>query len=435
MSPIKQTTSICPTCHQIISATIYEKNNKLYMSKTCPEHGYYEDLIWYDYELYKRFERFQIDGKPLNTRKSKKGCPYDCGICEHHKSSTVLGVVDVTSRCNLRCPDCFAYPGEEEPTQDEVKSAIDNLAKNSPCAMGIQLSGGEPTLRADLPEIISYAKRKFDHVEVDTNGIKLAESVEYCKTLESAGNSVIYLQFDGTTDEPYQILRRKNLWKIKRKAVENHRQAGQKPAIVLVPTVVKGVNDHQIGDIIRFAIENSDVIRGVNFQPISFCGRAGYNAKRRITVPDVIHRLAHQTKILKPKDFYPAAVLTPLLNEYAPASCHFSCGTATYLLVNNDGVEPITSYLDVENLMNHPTSKFTLLRCAKWKLLKDIMKYVLKGKYKSLSDLHFKLIFIGAMHFMDPYNLDFDRLRRCIIHYALPDGRIVPFCSYNIFGR
>lgn len=460
MNPIRATKSICPRCYNIIDANLYEENGAVYMEKSCAEHGAFKDLYWSDYHLYKQFEAKDVEGARRseitgnNNKNKSEECPFACGLCPLHESSTVLGVIDVTMRCNLNCPTCFARSDGDgsghgkDPDFEQLKAIIDKFASDT-YAAGIQFSGGEPTLRDDLPELIAYTRKKFDHVEVNTNGVKMAESEEYCKEIESAGTSVVYLQFDGVTEAPYEKLRGRKLLDMKKKAIENHRTAGPKPAIVLVPTIVKGINDDQIGAIIKFAVENSAIIRGVNFQPVSFCGRTSYDYNERITVSDIIRKVEEQTGFIRKEDFFPPSLMSILLGTLASKSwvgCHFSCGAFSYLVVGKKGraggkIEPITKYLDMEKLAatytkNKRLSVFTALRHIHPGFIKELFIGFLKSHdYEDLSDLHFNLLFIGAMHFMDPYNFDCTRLRRCVIHYGLPDGRIVPFCSYNTMHR
>ncbi len=110
MQVIKQTKSLCPECLQVLDATIYEEDGKVYITKTCPEHGKVTELYWSDYEAYQRAEKLRADGTGLSNpqTQTKKGCPYDCGICPEHKSHTGLAIIDITNRCNLTCPVCFA---------------------------------------------------------------------------------------------------------------------------------------------------------------------------------------------------------------------------------------------------------------------------------------------------------------------------------------
>ncbi|MHC1579533.1 MAG: radical SAM protein, partial [Candidatus Alkanophagales archaeon] len=359
---VRRTWSLCPSCLSVVPAELHEEDNVIYIRKRCEEHGEFEDVYWADAELYRLFERRDVisglrrrpagaaaaagtgggwSGGVRGEGGGGRGCPFDCGLCPRHESATVLAVIDVTERCNLGCPTCFAAAGGggDDPDADEIKAVIDGLSRLRPKPAGIQFSGGEPTLRDDLAELVAYARRRFEHVEVNTNGLRLAESPEYCRELEAAGLSVFYLQFDGIGSEPYRALRGKDLWEIKKRAIENHRRAGERPAIVLVPTVVRGVNDHQIGEIIRFAAANADVVRGVNFQPVSLCGRNPFDVRRRITIPDVLRAAERQTSFLRAHDFFPASVMSVFVTQWGgpPVSCHFCCGAVTYLVVDSGG--------------------------------------------------------------------------------------------------
>lgn len=472
---IRRTQSLCPTCLNVIPAELYENENVIYLRKRCESHGEFEDIYWTDAELYRLFEARDAllgvhppktaiaTGTPAEVE--ERGCPFDCGLCVRHESATTLAIIDVTERCNLRCPTCFAAAGGgKDPNAEEIKAVIDRLSKLRPKPAGIQFSGGEPTLRDDLAELVAYAKRRFEHVEVNTNGLRLAESAEYCRELETAGLSVFYLQFDGIGPRPYETLRGKNLWDVKMQAIENHRRAGERPAIVLVPTVVRGVNDGQIGEIIKFAAANADVVRGVNFQPVSLCGRTSFDVSRRVTIPDVLHAAEQQTSFLKATDFFPASIMSLFITSWGgpPVGCHFCCGAVSYLIVGDSHKSgkggkrskmptpaPITRYLNVERLARgyarklqrkQEISTLDVLKSVKPRLLLSphflLDAFRLKSKkYDDISALHFKLLLVGAMHFMDAFNFDLERVRRCVIHYGLPDGRVVPFCAYNNIHR
>jgi len=470
MSVIKQTKSICPECFTVLDATIYEKDNKVYIEKTCPKHGKYNELYWSDYVQYVRAEKFRKEGEGLDNPRTKtvKDCPQDCGICPQHKSHTCLAIIDITNRCNLRCPVCFANAAAAgyvyEPTKQQIHDMLQNLRQNSPVpATALQFSGGEPTIREDLPELVKMAKDLgFRHLEVNTNGIRLSQSVEYCKTLDEAGVSTVYLQFDGLTSDVYKFTRGIDLLETKMKALENCRKAGLK-SIVLVVTLVKGVNDHQIGDIIRFAVENFDIIRCVNVQPVSLCGRLPEEEreKMRITIPDFMQLCEEQTnREIRVSDFYPVPTVVPIAQavgaikhkRYVEFTAHPHCGMATYFFVENGKITPITRYGNVDKFVKtmekvyeeaekgHGTrAKVRLagaLRHVKFGMLRKYLLPVLRdGSYEALGDLQRKTILLSAMHFMDPYNFDLERVQRCCIHYAVPDGRIIPFCTMNSIHR
>lgn len=470
--PIKNTDSICPECHKVIPARIFEEGGVVYIDKECSEHGRSKDVYWGDYDLYVRATKFSHEGTGFENPRTKtvKDCPFDCGPCPQHKSHTVLSIIDVTNRCNLSCPVCFAFAGAVgyvyEPTYEQIGEMLDNLRNNRPVpANAIQFSGGEPTLRKDLPEIVKMAKAKgFRHIEVNTNGIRLAKSVDYCRELKKAGASTIYLQFDGVTERPYRVLRGANLLPTKLKAIENLRKAGWR-SIVLVPTLAKGVNDDQLGALVDFAVKNRDIVRSLNIQPVSITGRIDYEKRKemRITIPDCVKLIENQTKgKIKRTDFYTVPFVVPMAQAigalrrrgYVEFTAHPHCGTATYIVPDEKGdYKPITRYGDVEELFGafgkvyeqikagkRRRAQLTLfvkaLRSVKFEFVrKHLLPIIAKGDYKSLSELHHRLIMIGMMHFMDPYNFDLERAQQCVIHYAVPDGRIISFCTMNTLHR
>ena len=470
MTFIKHTKSICPECFKVLEATIFEEDNKVYIKKECHEHGEFQDTYWSDYEQYQRAEKFRYDGDGLNNPRTEteKDCPLDCGICPRHKSHTGLAIIDVTNRCNLKCPVCFANAATAgyvyEPSKEQIIAMLENLRRNDPVpATALQFSGGEPTIREDLYELIRAAKELgFRHVEVNTNGIRLAHSVEYCRGLLEAGMSTLYLQFDGLTPEVYEFTRGKDLLQSKMKVIENCREAGLN-SVVLVVTLIKGVNDHQLGDIIRFAADNFDVIRCVNVQPVSLCGRLPEQEreKMRITIPDFMKAVEEQTDgKIKVSDFYPVPTVVPISKaigalkdrRYVEFTAHPHCGMATYVFIEDGEMVPITRYGNVEKFIGsmdkvyeeaskgHKTrAKMRLLgalRHAEFGLLRKYLWPILKtGSYESLGELHRKMLLISSMHFMDPYNFDLERVQRCVIHYAVPDGRIIPFCTMNSIHR
>jgi uncharacterized radical SAM superfamily Fe-S cluster-containing enzyme len=466
---IKETKSLCPECLQVLDATIYEEDNKVYITKECPEHGNVTELYWSDYEQYQRAETLRSDGTGLENPRTetKLGCPYDCGICPEHKSHTGLAIIDITNRCNLTCPVCFANAAAAgyvyEPTKEQIFEMLENLKQNKPVAPpALQFSGGEPTIRKDLFELIRKAKELgFHHVEVNTNGLRLATDLDFAEGLVDAGLSTIYLQFDGLTSDVYKFTRGVDLLDIKMKAIENCREAGL--SIVLVVTLVKGVNDHQLGDIIRFAIDNFDIVRCVNVQPVSICGRIAEDEreKMRITIPDFMQCVEEQTEgKIKVNDFYPVPTVVPISRavaalkdkNYVEFTTHPHCGMATYVFIEGDDMIPINRYGNVDKFIgamkkvyedakkgNKKRAKLRLvgtLRHIKFGLLRKYLLPILKsGSYDSLGDLHRKMLLISSMHFMDPYNFDLERVQRCCIHYAVPDGRIIPFCSMNSLHR
>lgn len=467
---MKETKSLCPECLAVIDAKVLEDEGRVKIVKACSQHGSFEDTYWSDYEQYERFNKYEWIGDGISNPRTKtmRECPYDCGICPEHKSQTVLAIVDITNRCNLTCPVCFANAAAVgyvyEPTREQIEEMLRNLRRNEPIApTALQFSGGEPTVREDLPDLVRKAKELgFDHVEVNTNGIKISQSPSYIQELMTAGVDTFYLQFDGLDDDVYRKTRGMPLMDVKMKAIESARKAGL-DSLVLVPTLVRGVNDYQIGDIIRFAAKNHDAIRGVNFQPVSICGRIDRSklSEMRITISDFMRLAEEQTDgELKASDFYPVPFVVPVAKAvgslkgrlYSEFTAHQHCGAATFILMENGKITPITKSVNVEKFMSSLRRVYELaskgkkaqarmqmmlaMRHVSLAMLRGLMTGVLStGSYEALGKMMRKMVMVSSMHFMDPYNFDLERVQRCCIHYAVPDGRIIPFCTMNSIHR
>ncbi|HEY9245428.1 MAG TPA: radical SAM protein, partial [Candidatus Methanoperedens sp.] len=454
---------------------------KVMIEKTCSKHGYFKDLYWSDARQFERFDRYRHDGSGVaNPVVSIDGnCPRSCGLCTSHKTTTILANIDVTNRCNQSCPVCFANASSSgylyEPSIEQIREMMRALRNEKPVPCpAIQFAGGEPTMRDDIARIIKMAVEfKFTQVQMATNGIKLAKSQQFCKDLVAAGLGTVYLQFDGVTETPYRIFRGYNALPLKLKAMDNLRAAKAR-SVTLVPTLAKGVNDDQVGDIIRFAASNIDLVKGINFQPISFTGRINKEERleKRITIPYLLKLIEEQTNgVIKEQDFYPVPFVVPISHfvsaekgfPHVEFTVHPHCGTGTYIYVENGRIIPITHFIDVEGLLEHIDE--LALNHEKWlgmslgkikrmtSLISSLPKYidlekapksvdvkklfidVLGGTEEAIREFHHHTLFIGAMHFMDLYNMDLERIRRCGVHYATPDGRIIPFCAYNTIHR
>jgi uncharacterized radical SAM superfamily Fe-S cluster-containing enzyme len=378
---IRKTTSICPECLIPIPAEIYvdSQTDWVMMRKTCGEHGQFKDKLSIDPEEYKWAQTFTDEiGSTVNNstkpecvssgiKATKNGCPYDCGICENHQSAPCICLIDVTNRCNLACPICFANASAKgyvvEPSFDQIVQIMQHFRSMKPTpAVMLQLAGGEPTIREDLPEIIKKGvELGFTETMVSTNGVRMGKSYEYTKSLVDAGMHAVYLQFDATdAPEIWKKVRGVNLWPLKQKVIENCRKAGFY-GVMLVPTVAKGVNDNQIGNILNYAKENADVVSGVVFQPVSLCGRISFEELMdlRYTTSDLKKAINQYTNNAI-KKFYPIATtakLTKLLAWFddMPAfgmTSHSDCGFATILVINDKSEwEPIENFFDAEGLI------------------------------------------------------------------------------------
>ncbi len=473
MNKIKDTKSLCPECLKILPAEIFEKDDKVWIRKKCPKHGEFEDLYWGDYQMYLKAMRFVHDGKGIsnpNVKIENPLCPIACGLCKMHKSHTALGNIAITNRCNLQCFYCFFYAKAMgyvyEPSLEQIRMMLRVMREEEPVKTNaVQLTGGEPLMRNDIVDIIRIAKEEgYDHVQLNTNGIRLSQDFELVKRVKQAGVNTIYLSYDGTTAQTNP----KNHWEVP-KILENCREANI--GIVLVPTVIKNVNDHDVGNILRFGIKNVGVIRGVNYQPVSLVGRItkADREKFRITIPDVIKKIEEQTNgMIRKEDWYPVPTVAPITHFFEALTerpryeltAHPACGMATYLFLNGDKVIPLPRFFDVEGFLKFLDELVSQIRGFRGKIytafkimaklnsfidkekqpkdlnFANILFNILRtGDYKSLGKLHHKSLFVGMMHFQDLYNYDIERVERCCIHYAQPDGRIIPFCAFNVIPQ
>lgn len=389
---IRRTTSLCPECLQTIAAEIYvdPETNWVMMRKNCEEHGDFKDKISINPDDYKWGQTFTDNiGSTVNNvtkpefttsgiKKSLKGCPYDCGLCENHLSAPNICLIDVTNRCNLTCPICFANASAQgyvvEPTYDQITQIMEHFRSMKPVpAVLLQLAGGEPTMRDDLPDIIRKAKELgFTETMVSTNGIRFAKSLDYLQRCNDAGMDAIYLQFDATDNpEVWKKIRGVNLWPLKKRVIENCRKIGFY-GLMLVPVIAKGVNDEEIGNILNYAKENSDVVSGVVFQPVSLCGRISFEELMdlRYTTSDLKIAINKHTNNAINK-FFPIATtakMTRLLAwfdnmpEFSMTS-HQDCGFATIIVVNDKGEwEGIEAFFDAEGLIKWSNKVFDMVQ-------------------------------------------------------------------------
>ncbi|MFR5780564.1 MAG: radical SAM protein [Oscillospiraceae bacterium] len=256
---LHETESLCPVCLKKIPARYERIDGRAYMIKECPEHGEFKVLFWRDADMYESWMRQGVHAPARDHgRPEKRGCPFDCGLCDEHRSGTCTSILEITYRCNMNCNICFADANAEkfEPDMAQIrKMYAAALGSNRYCS--VQLSGGEPTVRDDLPEIVRLGKEMgVAHLQVNTNGIRIAREPEFLERLRDAGLDLIYLQFDGLDDGIYRTIRGREMLDIKLKAIENCEKAGV--GILLVPVVIPGVNLHRLGEIVRFAKVTDD---------------------------------------------------------------------------------------------------------------------------------------------------------------------------------
>lgn len=471
---MKLTESICPVCLNKIKAKIIKEGEKILIKKECKEHGSFSSVHWQSSKVYELSEKWDLFHDPKISDPSL-GCPYDCGLCDNHISDTVIGVIDVTKRCDLNCPICFANFSDSEsayePSTSELTEMLNFLARRRPKPPAVLFSGGEPLLRENLHEIVNVAHKLGFMTILATNGLRIAENPEIALKLKKNGLKIVYLQFDGFSDDIYQQMRGQNLLKEKLKIIEICRKYDIE--IILVPTLIRGINNHEVGKIIRFAARNSDIIRGVIFQPIAFTGRASFNPLREEWSDwKFAEEVETQTDgEIQTTDLLPVSIMSPpikvmrrfMQKPWPLFSCSPHCGIVNWIYSSKDGrMIPINHFIDFEEFfqklvgLSHSieqkskaTIVLTLLLAAvkslKWKIvhreigifkvLKTILRMHISPSYQSLGDLRRRMVLLGNMAFMDRYDFDINRVRRCVIHFVTPDLKIIPFCAYNNVHR
>ena len=423
-----RTKSVCPVCLRVLDARKRAEKDGVYLDKTCPEHGSFSALIWEgnlaSYTSWNRENR-AVD-PPREGRAPSKGCPLDCGLCTEHQRKGCCVLLEVTRRCDLRCPVCFASAGEGgDMSLGEIAAQYEYLmAHGGP--FNIQLSGGEPTVRDDLDAIIRLGREKgFAFFQLNTNGVRLAAEPDYARELKAAGLNTVFLQFDGLDDEVYQILRGRPLLEEKLRCVENCAAAGL--GVVLVPVIAAGVNERQLWPIIQYALSSSPAVRGVHIQPISYFGRCALERPARpLTIPAVLRLLETQSGgLLRASDFSGGGAENPY--------CSFH---AAYRLQPDGTLKPLPRRDAKENCCT--ASDDSRLSVAEQWSGESCCCGGESGMTETsafdefLSEIRRKTFTVSGMVFQDAWNLDLERLRRC--HICEADARygMVPFCAYNL---
>lgn len=428
---IFKTQSLCPICLKKVNASIVSSGNKFYMIKKCPEHGLFKTVIW---KGSIPMDKWMLKKEPASIKnpqtKVEKGCPYDCGICGEHRQHTCTALIEVTQNCNLHCRFCFADSKsgkENDPTLEQINALYESVFKTSGIC-NIQLSGGEPTLRDDLPQLIENGKQiGFKFIQVNTNGVRLAQDELFVKKLKSAGLDSVFLQFDGTNDTIYKKLRERELLAVKTKAIENCRKYGI--GVVLVPTLVPGVNTNNVGEIIDFALKHIEAVKGVHFQPVSYFGRVPKQPeeKDRITLPELMDEIEKQTAgKIKAKSLKPPQCENSL--------CSFH---GNFLYLEHEKLLPISGGSGCCS----PKAEEGAVKAKVYVSKNWAGRQAEKNQIDSQNDsdwdkildcIHNKSFSLSAMAFQDVWNVDLNRIQDCCIHVVNPQGKLIPFCMYNL---
>ena len=462
------TQSLCPECLRLAATKIISRRGRVYFRKTCPVHGVREDFVCSDASHYDQMQ-FALPAK-MPTKfgvEPDLGCPYDCGLCTEHEQHTCVGVLEITSSCNLTCPMCYASsaPGGKHLSLDDCKRQIDRLVEVEGRAEVCQLSGGEPTTHPELEAIIEYAiSRDIDYLMINTNGIRFARDEKLVELVARFKDRLeVYFQFDGLDDRVYQKLRGEPLLKTKLAALEALGRAGVH--VTLVATLQGGVNDDQMGPLVEFGL-SKPWITGISFQPATYSGRHVLpdELEQRITFPDVIKGVASQTKgLFREDDFLPLPCAHPNCHQIAIA---YRAGNAPV---------PVTRFIDARaNLdllangisFTRPKARNLILQylgrqaccggsCGEVETNNEqpnelSLPTIAPGPSSSLSSAAANEFFsrvvdqsLGAENlfrititsFLDAYNFDVRRVMKCCTHHVLPSGHVIPFCAYNVLYR
>ncbi|MDF2629184.1 MAG: molybdenum cofactor biosynthesis protein [Symbiobacteriaceae bacterium] len=438
--------SICSACFRRIEGKILFEDGKVYMTKLCPVHGREKVLMADDIDYYKRCREVFI--KPPEQPNHyqtpiRYGCPYDCGLCPDHEQHSCLSLVEVTDQCNLACPICYAASGPHRPgfrSLEQIEQMLDAIVHSEREPDVVQISGGEPTIHPDFFAILDAAKaRPIRHLMVNTNGLRVAQDREFVRRLaDYMPGFELYLQFDSFERDALMELRGADLRRVREQALAHLNEFGI--STTLVVTLKKGLNDHEVGRIIDYAVQQP-CVRGVTLQPIQAAGRLEqYDpATDRLTLTEVRRRILEQTSLFRPEDVI-------------PVPCHPDSLAMAYALKLNGQILPLTGMIDPQILIEGGRNTIvfeedTEVRERIFKLFAT--NHSPESQACSLSDLLCCLPKVAApegltyqnvfrvliMQFIDAHSFDLRSVKKSCVHIVHPDGRLIPFDTYNLFYR
>lgn len=440
------TSSVCSTCLRVVEAKIVVKDTNVFMDKWCPAHGTQRVLVSDDAEYYRLCREVYIKPPEMPERFNTKmefGCPYDCGLCPDHMQHSCLTLVEITDNCNLRCPVCFAGSGPERLTHKPLASVLamlDAVVANEGEPDVVQISGGEPTLHPDFFAILDAARaRPIRHLMVNTNGIRIAKDREFAARLaEYRKGFEIYLQFDSFEPAALKTLRGADLTRIHAQAIERLNELDISTTLVM--TLKKDLNDGEIGKLIDYGL-SQPCVRGVTLQPIQDAGRVeAYDARtNRLTVSEIRRRIAEQTQAFT-------------LSDIIPVPCNPDTLAMGYALKLGGSTLPLTRLVDPQILLKGDANTITFehdpaIKQQIFELFSTNQSP--DGQAAKLSELlccipkvetppgvGYRDVFrVLIVQFMDALSLDIRALKKSCIHIAQPDGRLIPFESFNMFYR
>jgi uncharacterized radical SAM superfamily Fe-S cluster-containing enzyme len=437
--------SICSSCYRKVEGKIVFENDQVLLIKWCPEHGSERVLLADDVDYYRRCREIFIKTPEMprvfNTP-VKWGCPYDCGLCADHQQHSCLSLIEICDACNLECPVCYAESGparQQYRSVPQIEKMLDAVVRNEGEPDVVQISGGEPTLHPEFFRVLDLAKqRPIRHLMVNTNGIRIAQEEDFAKRLASYEDFEIYLQFDSFEREALVALRGADLRRVREQALERLNRLGIHTTLVV--TLKKGLNDGEIGKVIDFALQQ-DCVRGVTFQPIQAAGRlqSFHPATDRLTLTEVRRGILQQTAVFRPEDVI-------------PVPCHPDSLAMAYALKIDGEVTPLTGLIEPDVLINGGRNTILYeqddaVRDNVFKVfatnhspesgarcLRDLLCCL--PRIDAPPELTYKNIFrVLIVQFIDAYSFDVRSVKKSCIHIVHPDGRLIPFDTYNLFYR
>ncbi len=438
--------SLCPTCLRKVEGKILFQDDCVWMHKRCPKHGSFKVLLADDEAYYRRAREVFVKAPEMPNRYNTKvdyGCPYDCGVCGDHEQHGCLCIIEITDHCNLSCPICYAASGPDRQTSRslaEIERMLDAVVANEGEPDVVQISGGEPTLHPDFFAILDAARsRPIKHLMVNTNGVRLARDRAFAERLATYRPGFeLYLQFDSFEAAAHKELRGADLRKVREQAIAVCNELDI--SVTLVVTVKKGLNDHELGRIIDYAV-TQPAVRGVTVQPIQHAGRAeGYDpGTDRLTLTEVRRKILEQTTAFKPDDIL-------------PVPCHPDSIAMAYALKTRDGLLPLTGMVPEDTLINGARNTITFEHDP---AIKDALFSMLSTAHgpesgtESLRKLLCCLPSVDApdgfgyrdlfrviiMSFADAWDIDIRSVKKSCVHIVQPDGRLIPFEPFNLLYR
>jgi len=440
-----QTTSLCETCLELVPAKILIEDNDVFFLKRCPEHGAQKTIVSTDAAYYRRCREYlkPPDIPLMFQSRTERGCPYDCGLCPDHEQHSCLALIEVNDTCNLACPVCFADSAPHRPRQRslaEIEAMLDTLVASEGEPDLLQISGGEPTIHPEIMEILRLAKaRPIRHLMLNTNGVRIGNDPAFVEALASLGPGFeVYLQFDSLRKEALENIRGTDLRGVRKRALANLEAAGLSTTLVVV--VKKGVNDDEVGDIVRHALEY-DCVRGITFQPVQDAGRnLGFDKKRdRAMLSDIRRVIAESSGVFG-------------LDDLLPLPCNPEGIAIGYGLRQGKQVTPITKIVPEAELLRGAGNTISFEKSPEMKRrLIDLLSLSCTGEqtdpalrgllcclpqFELPSGLGYDKVFrVVIVQFLDRFNFCLAQVKRSCIHFVTPQGKIIPFDTYNLFYR